>query len=229
MLAISSSFFAYSAPAAPALRSAVAPATPVRMAVEDMEGVGPETLNKVFDPLQLSTYGSDKTLAWYRASELKHGRVAMLASVGIAYTCSGGPLFPGPIALDGTTFASLGKDPWAAFDALSYSGKLQMLLVIGLMEFHSEIPSGGQKHYLSGGTPGKIMVGGQPLFDPFGALKKLTPEQKKKKLTSELKNGRLAMIGVSSFFAAHWSSQAVPLLTGKIPMGDPAAPLFGLV
>jgi len=220
---------AYMAPAAPALRAAVAPASPVRMAVENMEGVGPETLNKVFDPLQLSTYGSDKTLAWYRASELKHGRVAMLASVGIAYTCSGAPLFPGSIALDGTTFASLGKDPWAAFDTLSYSGKLQMLLVIGLLEFHSELPSGGEKHYLNGGTPGKIMVGGYPLFDPLGFLKPLTPAQKKAKLTSELKNGRLAMIGVASFFAAHWSSQAVPLLSGKIPMGDPAAPLFGLV
>ena len=69
----------------------------------------------------------------------------MLASVGIAYTASGGPLFAGPVALDGTTFASLGSDPWNAFAALPYQGKLQMLIVIGLLEFHSEIPSGGQK------------------------------------------------------------------------------------
>ena len=55
----------------------------------------------------------------------------MLASLGIAYTLSGGPLFAGNIALDGTTFASLGKDPWAAFAAMPQSGKLQMLVVIG--------------------------------------------------------------------------------------------------
>ena len=153
----------------------------------------------------------------------------MLASVGIAYTCSGGPLFAGPVALDGTTFASLGSDPWAAFAALPYQGKLQMLVVIGLLEFHSEIPSGGQKHYLNGGTPGKIMVGGQLLWDPIGFMGQMTPEQKASKLTSEIKNGRLAMIGVASFFAAHWSPIAVPMLAGKISMGDPANMLAGLV
>ena len=116
----------------------------------------------------------------YRASELKHGRVAMLASVGIAYTASGGPLFAGPVALDGTTFASLGSDPWTAFAALPYSGKLQMLIVIGLLEFHSEIPSGGQKHYLNGGTPGKIMVGGFPLFDPIGFMGSMSQAEKDK-------------------------------------------------
>lgn len=288
MLAILQSQMGYLAPV-PTLRTPASTVSP-RMGVENMGGTGPETLNKVFDPLKFSEYGSDKTLAWcragltrklqcgldpkawesdaerdagrlrhgraapsqpremagtcccweglslatscqprYRASEIKHGRVAMLASVGIAYTCSGGPLFAGPVALDGTTFASLGSDPWAAFAALPYQGKLQMLVVIGLLEFHSEIPSGGQKHYLNGGTPGKIMVGGFPLWDPIGFMGKLSPEQKQDKLTSELKNGRLAMIGVASFFAAHWSPIAVPLLSGKIPLGDAAQPLFGLV
>merc|ERR1719171_2858443 len=132
-----------------ASRSAVAPAaTPVRMALKDMPGVGPETANKVFDPLGLAELGSDKTLAWFRASEIKHGRVAMLASVGIAYTSSGFPLFPGAISLDGTTFASLGesKDAWAAFAGVPYSGKVQMLAVIGLFEFLSEY---AKPHYLS--------------------------------------------------------------------------------
>ena len=56
-----------------------------------MEGVGPETGGLVFDPLNFVGTGTDKTLAWYRAAELKHGRVCMLASLGIAYTASGGP------------------------------------------------------------------------------------------------------------------------------------------
>ena len=37
------------------------------------------------------------------------------------------------------------------------------------------------------------------------------------------------MVGIASFFAAHWSSQAVPLLAGKMSMGDPANMLVGLV
>lgn len=31
---------------------------------------------KGFDPLGLATLGSDSTLAWFRAAELKHSRVA---------------------------------------------------------------------------------------------------------------------------------------------------------
>eukprot|EP00967_Tisochrysis_lutea_P142889 scaffold264660_cov37-Tisochrysis_lutea.AAC.1 len=44
------------------------------------EGVGPETGNKVFDPLGLAKIASPETLAWYRAAELKHSRVAMVRS-----------------------------------------------------------------------------------------------------------------------------------------------------
>ena len=44
------------------------------------EGVGIETGNKVFDPMGLSKIASEETLAWYRAAELKHSRVAMVSS-----------------------------------------------------------------------------------------------------------------------------------------------------
>lgn len=42
------------------------------------EGTGPETGGKVFDPWGLSKIASEETLAWYRAAELKHSRVAMV-------------------------------------------------------------------------------------------------------------------------------------------------------
>ena len=45
-------------------------------------GISAESGGKIFDPLGLSTRGSDTTLCWFRAAELKHGRVAMLATVG---------------------------------------------------------------------------------------------------------------------------------------------------
>ena len=42
-----------------------------RLAVDGMPGTGPETLNKVFDPLKFTEYGSDKTLAWCRAGLIR--------------------------------------------------------------------------------------------------------------------------------------------------------------
>ena len=52
------------------------------------EGVGVETGGKVFDPMGFSKIASAETLAWYRAAELKHSRIAMVrtthaASLGI--------------------------------------------------------------------------------------------------------------------------------------------------
>lgn len=35
-----------------------------------------------FDPLGYAQVGSQETLNWFRAAELKHGRVAMLATTG---------------------------------------------------------------------------------------------------------------------------------------------------
>ena len=183
----------------------------------------------------------------------------MAAATGWGYIASGGPALPGYLSpSEGITFASLPTAGYAAWDAVPENGKFQILGVIGILELLGE--ASVKPHYMAGGTPGKIMVGGYPLFDPIGFMGKLTPEQvcagpsalaltaapapnadvladrdvrplreqKAYKLESEIKNGRLAMIGVASFFAAHWSTAAVPLLTGKIPMGDPANPLFGL-
>mmetsp|Transcript_2278 Transcript_2278/g.6475 ORF Transcript_2278/g.6475 Transcript_2278/m.6475 type:complete len:88 (-) Transcript_2278:1029-1292(-) len=78
MLSIAVSSLSFNAPA---LAPRTAPsAASVRMGVADMEGVGPETGNKVFDPLGLAKIASPETLAWYRAAELKHSRVAMVRS-----------------------------------------------------------------------------------------------------------------------------------------------------
>jgi hypothetical protein len=36
-------------------------------------------MGKVWDPLGLADGGSDETVAWFRHSEVKHGRIAMAA------------------------------------------------------------------------------------------------------------------------------------------------------
>jgi len=82
MLALVQSQMGYMAPV-PTLRTPASVVSP-RMAVEDMMGTGPESLNKVFDPLGFSKYGSDKTLAWCRAALIMRlaVRLSMLGRAG---------------------------------------------------------------------------------------------------------------------------------------------------
>lgn len=185
-------------------------AASVRMSVTDMEGTGPnfpEHGQGFYDPLKIADTASDKTLAWFRHAELKHGRVAMAAFASVAYFGMGGQPFAGRIALDGTTFASLGTDPFKAWSAVPDLGKLQILLVLGAFEFLSEYE---KPHYMSGGVAGKVKLAGAPLFDPLGWLNSQSAEKRAYKRASELKNGRLAMIGIASWYFAHTIPGSVP-------------------
>merc|ERR1719487_2601511 len=206
MLALSASSLAFSASTAPLLQPRVAPAA-VQMGVADMEGVGVETGGKVFDPIGLSKIASPETLAWFRAAELKHSRVAMAAVTGWAWVSSGGPLFPGYLSIEQSiTFESLGRDGYAAWDAVPEAGKAQIIGIVGILELLGE--ASVKPHYMSAGTPGKIPL----LWDPLGFTKTLSAETLARKRTAELKNGRLAMIGVMSFVSAHYIPDSVPLL-----------------
>merc|ERR1719311_826517 len=167
---------------APAIHTHVRSPT-IQMGVADMEGTGPETGGNVFDPLGLSKIASEETMAWYRACELKHSRVAMAAVTGWAWVSSGGPLFPGYLSVEqGVTFESLGRDGYAAWDATPESGKLQIIGVIAILELLGE--ASVKPHYMSGGTPGKIPF----LWDLLGFTAKLSPEALARKRNSELKN-----------------------------------------
>ena len=88
-------------------------------AVEDMAG---STMPfKTFDPLGLATLGSDETLAWFRAAELKHSRVAMLATTGYLVQAAG-VHFPGMLSKD-VSFESLSTmKPFDAWDAVPDAG-----------------------------------------------------------------------------------------------------------
>nr|AFA52562.1 light-harvesting complex protein [Vaucheria litorea] len=144
-----------------------------------------------WDPVQLSADKSEETLAWYRSAELKHGRVAMLACLGTFVNGAG-------IALPDPVFQGTSK----SFDALTQianerpAAVFQVILAIAAIEALSvQLPEGR--------FPGDLG------FDP---LKQTAVYEGKGQFDAlrlrELKNGRLAMIGI----AGMWAQEA---LTGQ--------------
>lgn len=159
---------------------------------------------KNFDPLGLATLGSEETLLWFRASELKHARVAMLATAG--YIVQGaGFHFPGMLSKD-ISFESLSSmKPFDAWEAVPDAGKAQILGTIFIAELVSESKG---THYTKGGALPTIVF---PPIDFSG----VSPETLKVKQNRELNNGRLAMIAIMSFIAANNIPGSVPALIGN--------------
>ena len=159
---------------------------------------------KSFDPLNLADWGSAETLQWFRAAEIKHGRVAMVATTG--YIVQGaGFHFPGQLSSD-ISFESLSSmKPFDAWDQVPAGGKAQILATIFIAEFISETQG---EHYMKGGQFPTMVF---PPIDFSG----VDAEKLKKKQSSELNNGRLAMIAIMSFVAEANVPGSVPLLTGN--------------
>ena len=210
------------APVAPASSSAL------RADASGMDGIQAPT--GFFDPLGLSKSASDETLAWYRAAEIKHGRVAMAAFVGYCIQENG---YCWPWNLTGDTpFSAISAagSPGDQWDALPTEAKVQFFVFVGFLELIGElspvIEANGEKHYVRGGKPGyypqfkgyfnkEYWPHPLPLnlFDPFGFTKKMKPERKEKALLAEVNNGRLAMLGIFGMISASKGLQ-VPGLDG---------------
>eukprot|EP00557_Chaetoceros_sp_GSL56_P012179 CAMPEP_0176485130 /NCGR_PEP_ID=MMETSP0200_2-20121128/4878_1 /TAXON_ID=947934 /ORGANISM="Chaetoceros sp., Strain GSL56" /LENGTH=205 /DNA_ID=CAMNT_0017881759 /DNA_START=151 /DNA_END=768 /DNA_ORIENTATION=- len=157
-----------------------------------------------FDPLKLAESGSEETLAWFRASELKHSRVAMLATTG--YLVQGAGIhFPGMLSSN-VSFEDLSKmNPFDAWDAVPDAGKAQIIGTIFVAELATEAKP---VHYTKGGPLPEIVF---PQFD----FSNIDPAVLEKKRCRELNNGRLAMIGIMSFIAANNIPGSVPSLVGN--------------
>jgi hypothetical protein len=150
--------------------------TAMKMAFEDELGVLPPV--GFWDPLGLAADGDEETFRRRRATELKHGRVAMLAVTGylVQEVCR----FPGTIDLNGLEFSAIpnGVDAIAAIPAF---GWFQIAASIGYWEIF-----GWQQE--EGAEPGTFGTG------YFG--RSLEGEELAEKLTKEIQNGRLAMLGI---------------------------------
>lgn len=176
----------------------------IALGLDDIGGSSAPLPN--FDPFNLAEVGSDETLRWFRAAELKHGRVSMIATTGYLVNAAG-IHFPGMLSPScDLSFESLSTmSPPEAWAAVPDAGKAQILATIFIAELVTE---GYQRpHYMKGGPLPTIVF---PAVDFSG----VSEETMAVKRTRELNNGRLAQIAIMSFVAAHYIPGSVPALAG---------------
>merc|ERR1719454_315343 len=136
-------------------------------------------------------------IKFYREVELKHGRVGMLAALGIVVGESYRPLFGGDI--DAPAYLAFQQTPLQTF-------WLSVVLAIAIPEIFSvftfESPFGGRPWTIrSDHVPGDLN------FDPLG-LKPSDPKEFMEMQTKELNNGRLAMIAAAGMIAQEFVTGA---------------------
>ena len=107
-----------------------------------------------------------------------------------------------------------GCTPQEQWDNIPLYGKLQIFVLVGMLESYGEGASqpDGYVHYMRGGKPGfypEIKGKGGPgghflfnLWDPFNFTTKRTAEQKERGLKCEILNGRAAMVGIMGMLSA---------------------------
>jgi len=128
--------------------------------------------DKGFDPMGLSEIQEDLTYA--RWAELKHGRIAMLAIVGL--------ITQEYIHLPGALYQN--SDPFGAVSTVGLGVNLQIFAGIGIVEL-----SNFYKHY-DGSTPGDIGWTG-------GFLKNKSEADIAKAKEQEISHCRLAMVAIT--------------------------------
>jgi len=152
--------------------------------------------DRIFDFNMVMTYPH---VQWLREAEIKHGRICMLAFVGM--------LVPQFWHIPGYP----DQPDWTKALAECYTSKYPTLGIIQISVFAMLVEGRW--------FPDNAWVGmmdrepGDLGFDPLKLTKKPGADLKKLQL-QELKNGRLAMIGVASLAANHSIPGSVPLLNG---------------
>jgi len=175
--AVASAFAPAALPARATTRAAVARGPTMQMseAIPFMEK--PKNIDSSmagyagFDPLGFSDYYDIK---WLQEAEIKHGRVCMLAAVGMFH----------PEFAKFPQFATFSNNPLEAFYQCPGAGWAQIFTFIGIVESFSY-----EKCFY--GDYGDGNLG----FDPLQMGK--NPASLKYYKNAEVKNGRLAMIGFS--------------------------------
>merc|ERR1712224_1028857 len=146
-----------------------------------------------FDPIGFSTTVTGGKLLFYREVELKHGRVAMLASLGILVGEKFHPLFGGDI--DVPAYFAFQQTPLEAFWPAVVAA-IAIPEVFSVFTFQD--PAKGETWAMkTDHVPGDLG------FDPLG-LKPKDPREFTKMQTKEINNGRLAMIAAAGMIAQEY-------------------------
>jgi hypothetical protein len=143
-----------------------------------------------FDPLGFSTDTPKGKMLFYREVELKHGRVCMLASLGILVAENFHPLFGGTI--DAPAYLAFQQTPLEQFWPF-------VVIAIAI----PEVLSFGNYDTSDTGALWILkddVVPGDLGYDPLG-LKPKDPEGFNEMQNKEINNGRLAMIGTAGMIA----------------------------
>jgi len=169
----------------------------------------PEFNGEDFDPMGFSKMHEIKGAfpgmfphpQFLEESEIKHGRMAMLAWTGVWATEGLGFHFPGaPVADDWATALPV----WAREDPGGFG---LILALICIAEGEGVSWAGDNFRGVSKKTPGDMG------FDWMGMTKKLSPEKVNRYKTVEKKNGRAAMIAMASLFAMKAIPGSVPFMS----------------
>jgi hypothetical protein len=166
-----------------------------QLKITDLAGINPPT--GLFDPLGFASDCPPGTLLFYREAELKHGRVTMLASLGILVAENFHPLFGGNI--DVPAFKAFQETPLQQFWPA-------VLLAVGALELASittfEQPFDKFSGYAikKGWSIKDGRIPGDLGYDPLG-LKPTDPKEFEIMQNKELNNGRLAMLGAAGMLA----------------------------
>ena len=147
-----------------------------------------------FDPLNFSS--NTASLNWYREAELKHGRLAMLATVGWVVSELTHQSLASTVGYDDTIFGSHDQVPSVLNGGLDKVNPLfwvEAVCVAAVLEFLA-IEKGDTR------APGNFS------FDPFGLSGK-TDEEKFYVQESEIFNGRLAMLAITGFAIQEFTTQ----------------------
>ena len=170
-----------------------------------------------WDPWSLSKLtkvsGNNPDVAFLREAELKHGRIAMLAFVGIIFTA-------GDVHFGAPVFSAAADAGWpnalGAIQKASPSIYFQMLGAVGIIEGVSNTGRGKTKGASNNWWDGLWfgereggVVAGDLNFDPLKLAPK-DPAAFKKMQLKELKNGRLAMLAVMGIFSGYLNTGSDP-------------------
>ena len=217
---------AYVAPVAPkATTSLNSKAELEALAMSNTDALGQSM--GFWDPLGLADgdfwgLGNEGTIGYLRHAEIKHGRVAMAAFLG--YMAGATELVSGPHKILPYRGFEPGLTPPEQWDAIPLYGKLQILVIVGMLESYGEILA---PHYTKGGLPGYYppIKGKRPelifnLYDPFNFFEADSAEKKARGRLTEVNNGRLAMLGIFSIISEATVPGSVPALKDMIPPYD---------